>query len=384
MAPQVSPPMTLVNVPQGKNGWRAEIGANALSTKRFGTRRLRAAGQPYAPVRRIHMNGRVYDPKVGRFLSVDPVFQFPENTQSLNPYTYVLNSSLSLTDPTGFKSDGSICDDHPSACGDVNGGADALAKSQGKENSSDASKTGLPSNSLKHKADSSTDSSSLGAPSTVGQDTAASASSTQPDSTVSAGAPSVAAASQPASSGGVTRHVVYVNPNTGNTIWVEVDGNAPSTFVGDVQAVIDDAATKGSAALSDSTSKRDVVIAFSKGRAEYKGTPDSETEHKITFDTRVGLVVKGLGGKQTGQSPAVGLIHEIGHAAQIDTLGEAQLLSLRYVQDRRFTTAGETHNVQTYERPYAKSFGRAGVRDSYRNRGDEVPIGFGRSMFDRP
>jgi RHS repeat-associated protein len=54
----------------------------------------------------IHMNGRVYDPTIGRFLSVDPVFQFPENTQSLNPYTYVLNTPLTLTDPTGMVSEG--------------------------------------------------------------------------------------------------------------------------------------------------------------------------------------------------------------------------------------------------------------------------------------
>jgi RHS repeat-associated protein len=56
---------------------------------------------PCAPA--VHMNGRVYDPGIGRFLSVDPVFQFPENTQSLNPYTYVLNSPLSFTDPTGYE-----------------------------------------------------------------------------------------------------------------------------------------------------------------------------------------------------------------------------------------------------------------------------------------
>jgi uncharacterized protein RhaS with RHS repeats len=48
------------------------------------------------------MNGRVYDPRLGRFLSVDPVFQFPENLQSLNPYSYVLNNPLSYTDPTGY------------------------------------------------------------------------------------------------------------------------------------------------------------------------------------------------------------------------------------------------------------------------------------------
>jgi hypothetical protein len=48
------------------------------------------------------MNGRVYDPNIGRFLSVDPVFEFPTNTQSLNPYSYVLNNPLSMTDPTGY------------------------------------------------------------------------------------------------------------------------------------------------------------------------------------------------------------------------------------------------------------------------------------------
>ncbi|MGH8378508.1 MAG: RHS repeat-associated core domain-containing protein, partial [Gammaproteobacteria bacterium] len=50
----------------------------------------------------VHMNGRVYDPSLGRFLSVDPVFEFPTNTQSLNPYSYVLNNPLSMTDPTGY------------------------------------------------------------------------------------------------------------------------------------------------------------------------------------------------------------------------------------------------------------------------------------------
>src|SRR5215469_17184208 len=51
----------------------------------------------------IHMNGRVYDPVLGRFLSVDPVYQAPTNMQSLNPYSYVLNNPLSLTDPSGYE-----------------------------------------------------------------------------------------------------------------------------------------------------------------------------------------------------------------------------------------------------------------------------------------
>jgi RHS repeat-associated protein len=50
----------------------------------------------------IHMNGRVYDYSLGRFTGVDPVIQFPLNSQSLNPYSYILNNPLSGTDPTGY------------------------------------------------------------------------------------------------------------------------------------------------------------------------------------------------------------------------------------------------------------------------------------------
>ncbi len=50
----------------------------------------------------IHMNGRVYDPDLGRFLSADPNVQEPFNPQNLNRYSYVNNNPLSLTDPTGF------------------------------------------------------------------------------------------------------------------------------------------------------------------------------------------------------------------------------------------------------------------------------------------
>jgi len=50
----------------------------------------------------VHMNGRVYDPMLGRFLSADPQIQFPTASQSYNRYSYVLNNPLSFTDPTGF------------------------------------------------------------------------------------------------------------------------------------------------------------------------------------------------------------------------------------------------------------------------------------------
>ena len=50
----------------------------------------------------IHMNGRVYDPEIGRFVSPDLLIQDPENSQSFNRYTYVWNNPLRYTDPTGL------------------------------------------------------------------------------------------------------------------------------------------------------------------------------------------------------------------------------------------------------------------------------------------
>jgi len=67
----------------------------------------------------IHMNGRVYDPEIGRFLSPDPIVQAPGYSQSWNRYAYVMNSPMSYTDPSGYirqpSSAGSICSASP-AC----------------------------------------------------------------------------------------------------------------------------------------------------------------------------------------------------------------------------------------------------------------------------
>jgi RHS repeat-associated protein len=48
-----------------------------------------------------NMNGRLYDPVVGRFLNADPFVQDPGNTQSYNRYSYCLNNPLKFTDPSG-------------------------------------------------------------------------------------------------------------------------------------------------------------------------------------------------------------------------------------------------------------------------------------------
>jgi RHS repeat-associated protein len=49
----------------------------------------------------IDMNGRIYDPTLGCFLSPDPFIQDPSNLQNLNRYCYVVNNPLSLVDPSG-------------------------------------------------------------------------------------------------------------------------------------------------------------------------------------------------------------------------------------------------------------------------------------------
>src|SRR5690625_1896267 len=50
----------------------------------------------------IHMNGRIYDPRLARFLQADPFIQAPGNTQSYNRYSYLWNNPLNATDPSGF------------------------------------------------------------------------------------------------------------------------------------------------------------------------------------------------------------------------------------------------------------------------------------------
>ena len=48
-----------------------------------------------------NMNGRLYDPVVGRFLSPDNYVQMPDFSQNFNRYSYCLNNPLIYTDPTG-------------------------------------------------------------------------------------------------------------------------------------------------------------------------------------------------------------------------------------------------------------------------------------------
>ena len=49
----------------------------------------------------INMNGRLYDPVLGRFFSPDNYVQAPKSSQSFNRYSYCMNNPLKYVDPSG-------------------------------------------------------------------------------------------------------------------------------------------------------------------------------------------------------------------------------------------------------------------------------------------
>jgi RHS repeat-associated protein len=53
----------------------------------------------------VHMGGREYDPRAGRFLTADPFLPGLTNLQAFNRYGYVLNNPVSYVDPTGYASE---------------------------------------------------------------------------------------------------------------------------------------------------------------------------------------------------------------------------------------------------------------------------------------
>ena len=50
----------------------------------------------------INMNGRLYDPILGRMLSPDIVIQDEQSSQAYNRYSYCFNNPLRFTDPSGY------------------------------------------------------------------------------------------------------------------------------------------------------------------------------------------------------------------------------------------------------------------------------------------
>lgn len=74
---------------------RSSIGSTATTRGFTGHEMLDEVGL-------IHMNGRVYDPRLARFLQADPVVQAASDTQLFNRYSYTRNNPLNATDPSGY------------------------------------------------------------------------------------------------------------------------------------------------------------------------------------------------------------------------------------------------------------------------------------------
>ncbi|MFV8751899.1 SpvB/TcaC N-terminal domain-containing protein [Nannocystaceae bacterium ST9] len=51
----------------------------------------------------VNMDGRLYDPRLGRMVNADPTVVAPDVTLGWNRYAYVLDDPLSLVDPSGFE-----------------------------------------------------------------------------------------------------------------------------------------------------------------------------------------------------------------------------------------------------------------------------------------
>jgi RHS repeat-associated protein len=76
-------------------------GKQSISTNTFKFHRGYTGHEHLTEFKLINMNGRIYDPLLGRFFSPDPYVQMPEYSQNFNRYSYCLNNPLKYTDPSG-------------------------------------------------------------------------------------------------------------------------------------------------------------------------------------------------------------------------------------------------------------------------------------------
>jgi RHS repeat-associated protein len=86
--------------------WDGAISSADLNTLAGISRRGFTGHEHLDAVGLIHMNGRVYEPVAGRFLSRDPFIDGVFSSQGINGHAYVHNNPLTLNDPSGFCGEG--------------------------------------------------------------------------------------------------------------------------------------------------------------------------------------------------------------------------------------------------------------------------------------
>ena len=88
----------------GANVFKASYdawGQQSVTVNTIGLRRGYTGHEMLPEFGIINMNGRLYDPVLGRFFSPDPFVQMPGSPQGFNRYSYCLNNPLKYTDPSG-------------------------------------------------------------------------------------------------------------------------------------------------------------------------------------------------------------------------------------------------------------------------------------------
>ena len=80
----------------GPPGEANAVLASSVSDFAFTDQRLEAQHGLY------DYGGRTYDPRLGRFLQADPIIPDVFDSQSINPYSYVMNDPLNFVDPSGY------------------------------------------------------------------------------------------------------------------------------------------------------------------------------------------------------------------------------------------------------------------------------------------
>lgn len=97
---------TIAGLVDAKGTWQFDAnydawGLQTVAKNSIGFRRGYTGHEMLPEYGLINMNGRLYDPLLGRFLSPDNYVQQPDNSQSFNRYSYCLNNPLKYTDPDG-------------------------------------------------------------------------------------------------------------------------------------------------------------------------------------------------------------------------------------------------------------------------------------------
>jgi len=82
--------------------WTGNPTATEINNMNTSTRRGFTFHEQLDSTDLVHLDGRVYDPLIGRFVSADPTVPYPLSTQSFNRYSYAQNNPLSRIDPSGF------------------------------------------------------------------------------------------------------------------------------------------------------------------------------------------------------------------------------------------------------------------------------------------